>query len=535
MAVTYPIIREGMYCGQLTPQQQQIILQVKESKEIESLKQMIFDFPIDLVIRSIEETKSIRDILREENKDLLEYLGVMRDFQTVGTGFLYFSPTSILGDSVGQGKTVMASGLINLLYKKNELGRFLMAVDNNALWQVQAELVRFTGLNIVSMLTEEPMMESVIRNTDWSKVDGLVIKHSALSSNLFSRWLSLYIDDAGKSKIFQTFLVDESSVIKNLNTKVYDYSSNICNLCHRKHFFNATVFEHNIMEVYNQLDILNPLILPKKWRIEKEFCNYTKYSYWITQNGKPTKKEGRKFQNYKNQEEFRKLIQLFYFGRPKQNKIEHNYKVYEVYPTIDQSLAIAKGYRYREVLNSPSNISQININLDRKSVPKLNKLIELLETELYGKSVMVYCFHINAQEAIAEEAKKLGRRVRILNGSTKEEERNKIRDDFNNGKCDLLITNIKRSLNLFGGEACVFYTVETNPAKIEQIGGRIDRNVDDLARLYILLVYKGTEEYNFLLNVIKQRSNDAKSLTIDAKTTIDYFLDYMENNGSREG
>ena len=39
----------------------------------------------------------------------------------------------------------------------------------------------------------------------------------------------------------------------------------------------------------------------------------------------------------------------------------------------------------------------------------------------------------------------------------------------------MLITNIKKSLNLSGGDVCIFYTVESNPSKMEQIRGRIDR------------------------------------------------------------
>ena len=63
---------------------------------------------------------------------------------------------------------------------------------------------------------------------------------------------------------------------------------------------------------------------------------------------------------------------------------------------------------------------------------------------------------------------------------------------------------------------------------MEQIRGRIDRNVDDKLKTFVLLVYKGTDEYRFLTQVVRQRAKDAKELTIDAKTAIDFFMEAME-------
>ena len=66
---------------------------------------------------------------------------------------------------------------------------------------------------------------------------------------------------------------------------------------------------------------------------------------------------------------------------------------------------------------------------------------------------------------------------------------------------------------------------------MEQIRGRIDRNVDDSIKTYVILVYRGTDEYKFLTKVVKQRAQDARSLTIDAKTAVDYFMEAMEQEG----
>ena len=92
---------------------------------------------------------------------------------------------------------------------------------------------------------------------------------------------------------------------------------------------------------------------------------------------------------------------------------------------------------------------------------------------------------------------------------------------------DVIITDIKKSLNLYGGDVCIFYSNETNPSKSFQIASRIDRNVDNRTKTFILLLYNGTPEYDFFVGVVRQRAKDARDLTIDAKTTVDYFWDSM--------
>ena len=530
MSVTTPTIYNGMYLGQMEPKIASYILDVRGRESIPNLKHMIFDFPAELVLRSIEEEKSIRDIVRDEQLDYKKYLGELKDYQTLGTAFMYMSPRSVIGDGVGLGKTAEVSALINYLHQTKQLKRFLIAVETSALGQTQCELMRFTGLRVVALPSEAYKLNRLIKKIDWTKVDGIVIKHSALRSDVLSKWLSLNINPDGTCRLFDTFFLDESSVIKNLTTKTAIYTKNICDICPRVHFMNATVFETNIMDIYNQMDMMNPALLPKKWRIEKEFCTFGRSSYWTKENGKPKMNFRRDLTGYKNQAIFKERLKLVYFGRSKSDigmDMPHVHKVYEVEPSNEQSMALQKGYRYMEVLNCPSLIPDLHLETNRKTVPKLDRLCNLLETDFADCKVMVYCFHNEAQQAIADECRKLGRNPVILNGQSKDQERWEIQTKFNKGEYDVIITNIMKSLNLFGGDVCIFYSNSMTPSKMFQVAGRIDRNVDDKIKTYILLIYSGTDEYKHFMEVTKQRTRDARDLTIDAKTTVDYFIESM--------
>ena len=530
MAVRNPVMLNNMYLGNMSENQANLILQTRKSEEIQDLKHMLFKFPYELVLRSMEEQRSIRKIIKESGMDYSQYIGELRPYQTVGTAFMYLSPRSILGDGVGLGKTAEISALLNFLRQRNQMTRFIMAVENSALGQTQAELIKFTGMHIIQLPSEAAKLNRMLKKIDWTEVDGIVIKHSALRSDPLSKWIAINLKPDGGCKIFDTFILDESSVIKNVNTKTYSYTKNICDICKRVHFLNATTFETHIMDIYNQMDMMNDYLLPKKWKIENNYCTFGRGTYWTKENGKAKMNYRRELSGYKNQEDFKTSLSLVYFGRCKGDigmELPHIYKVYEVEPTNDQSLAIAKGHRYNEVLNCPSLIPDINIPMDRKNVPKLERLCELVEKEFSESSIMVYCFHLDAQQKILEALKCIGRNPVILNGACKDSERFQIQNDFNNGKYDVIITNIKKSLNLYGGDVCIFYSVDTNPSKMEQIHGRIDRNVDESIKTFILLLYKGTDEYRFFMDVVKQRAKDARDLTIDAKTTVDHFIESM--------
>ena len=121
--------------------------------------------------------------------------------------------------------------------------------------------MKFTGLYVVQLPSEAYKLKRAISEIKWSKVDGIVIKHSTLRSDVFSKWIAQNLNSDGGCNIFDTFFLDESSVIKNVETKIATYTKNICNVCKRVHFMNATVFETNIMDIYNQMDMLVPDLL----------------------------------------------------------------------------------------------------------------------------------------------------------------------------------------------------------------------------------------------------------------------------------
>lgn len=554
MSVEVPAVYNNGYTGKLTAQQCDKILSIKQKTHTPELDHSIFVFPYEMIIQSLETGKSIRTICKEENIDWTQYIATLRPYQTVGTEFLLNSYRAMIGDSVGLGKTAEIAATLNILKQQGLLTRFIIAVETSALMQTQIELMKFTGMRIITMPSESPKLKKVIDNTDWSKVDGIVIKHCTIKSNPFNIWLAQNLDlQTRKSKLFNVFILDESSIIKNQETQMYQYCVNISNMMNRTYMMNATAFEKHILDIYYQFNILDEQLLPKESFIKKNFCTYARKSFWKTQKTpgvgcgyKRVQQYTFDLAGYKNQNIFKESLKYVYFGRSLKDvgmNVDHVYKIYTVQPTPTQTQLISAGFHSNEVLNCPTILDNEQLQkadykplpLDRKNNPKLDRLCELAETELDGISFMVYCFHIAAQYKIKEELEKIGRKVVIING---EDPKGKDRDmerldrmqKFNSGVYDVIITNMQKSLNLYGAEAMVLYSNTATVGRLEQIRGRIDRHVDDKVRTYIMLLYEGTSEYELMTQTAKARGQASRDLILDSETAIDYFMSAMEDS-----
>lgn len=549
MSVKAPAVFNEGYMGKLTVEQCNKILSIKKKTETPELKNTIFVFPYELILESIETGKSIRTIVKEKGIDWGQYIGELRPYQTVGCEFLLNTTRSMIGDSVGLGKTAQIAATMNVLKQEGKLTRFIMAVETSALMQTRIEMIKFTGLNILTLPSEGPKLKKMIEKTDWSTVDGVIIKHCTIKSNPFNAWLASTLDEHRKSTMFNVFILDESSVIKNDTTQMYNYCENISNAMERTYMMNATAFEKHIMDIYYQFNIMDTQLLPEVSFIKKNFCSFTRNSYWKTERTPGVGLGYKRVQcynwdlsGYKNEHIFKESLKYVYFGRSLKDvgmNIDHTYKIYTVQPTPLQTQLIAGGFHGNEVLNCPSMLGDVTkegfkeLKFDRASNPKLNRLCELAETELNGMSFMVYCFHIEAQYKIKAELEAIGRKCVIING---EDPKGKDKDmiklermqKFNSGEYDVIITNLQKSLNLYGADAMILYSNTATVGKLEQIRGRIDRHVDDRVRTYIMLLYEGTSEYDLMTQTAKARGKASRDLILDSETAIDYFMASME-------
>lgn len=530
------VLRNNHYCGELDEIKEAQILETIESDCIPKLKHMIYDFPMWLIEDADANGMRVLDYLKVAGLDAKDFVGELRDKQTIGAGFMYLSHHSILGDGVGLGKTVEVSALFNMLRMTKQMSKAIFIADNDGITQAIRELKRFTGMKVVEIPSLTNKLDKVIESTNWNDVEILVGKHSLLTNDRFMNWIAQHAVRGPKkslsNKLYDTFVLDESYLLRNPKTVTCTYVKKLCEMATRVHFLNATVFETHILDIYNQFDIMGKHIMPTKGSIEAEFCNVREETYWRKARFKGDINTGKKsvIDGYRNESVFKERLKLIYLARTsKEMGLESNNQYYtvEIDPTETQLKLMRKGYRYNEVLNDPSLVDGAGITTSIEHVPKIYKAVNLSTQDFATSNILIYCFHKNAQKVIKEELIKQGRTAEIINSDVKEKERNSIVDRFNRKELDVLITNGKRSRNLYGGDVCIMYSIESNPAQMEQIRGRIDRHVDDSAKVFVLMYYAFTPEYD-LFNSASKRSESARNLTVDAQSAVDMFMQALE-------
>lgn len=509
--------------------------------KVPSLKKIIYDFPMEFMREALASGKSILQYCKEQGIDPAEkYPGELEDVQTTGVGFLYLSKRSILGDKPGAGKTVMIAGLLNLLKRRGELKRFVLFAQPNSRLQLLLELIRFTGMNIMTLETQKNKLLKGFQDglQGFDDIDGIVMTHSALRSDTLQLELTKLLDQGG---LFDTVIIDESYVLKNKDSKTYRYTENIVNMANRVHLMNATVFERKLMDIYNQVAIIDSSVVPTESHIKRYYCSYSPKSFYKSINGVGRKVNAYDLVGYKNQSDFKNKLKAVYFGRSYeelgyQNK--HEYKVDYVYVSKEQKKALDAGYVYMMALNDiqpyymglPEDSEIKTTHLSR--IPKAERLIQLITNEYQGMKVVVYCWYLNAQYRLRELLLKVDPelKVGILNGETPHREHEAIKDSFNqeNSGLDVLITNAQNALNLNTGQVAIIYTPLFTSAKTEQFVARINRDKGKTKKIFHLLLYRDSEEFNFFKGVVVQRSKDGSDLIQEDITPVDRFNQVIE-------
>ena len=556
------------YQGSLTEEQckkLEVLIQLdKENGVIKDLQHVIYhlsDEDVDHIINT------------ESAKGINKPLGTLRDEQTIGVAFMFNAMRCILGDSVGMGKTVQTAGLFNLLRKakeryilstlkgkgysvpakldetydsiemilsmlpheeidrinkelkaegKEEIRpfRYLVLTEKNLAHQFRKELVKYTGeyVELIASGEQKVIEKYVDKNppTDYAKYS-VVGTHALLTTAGFIAWVEQN-RQYGKGFPFDVLVVDESSCLggKKSNLIVNGFKE-IAKYFSRIVFLNATPFETKLDIFYQQLNLLDPQMLPTRTNFDKRYCV-------IDYRGMYPKPTGK----YKNQSEFKHLIGYRYFARTRKDK---GAKMDEckggiIYSPLSkvQKYWLSRSSLNRVVYDCPNHIDP-RIDFIEENVPKLTSLRELLENECKdADSVLIFVHFKEAQYSLSTWLKQHGYSNRVLNGETKNADRAEIIEGFKQKKYKILLTNVQKGLNFGDCNYCIFYSFDPNPSKMIQFEGRTTRSFDIIGKTVYILCSLGREK-KALDDVVKQRAKATADMTnTDLSVIMDLLL-----------
>ena len=449
--------------------------------------------------------------------------GELRDEQTIGVCFMYWANKCILGDSVGMGKTVESAALMNLFKKQyNDKGkkfRYLVLTEKNLSSQFRFELVKFTGEFV--QLIPDGLQKTITKFTQLNPFDSaldynVVGTHALLTTKGFIQWLE-QCRTLGEGFPFDCIIIDESSCLGNSTTEISKGFSAISKYAEHIYFLNATPFETQLGIFYNQLNMLDPTLLPTKENFTKEYCimNYT---------GMYPKPTGR----YRNQANFKRLVGYRYFARTRRDKgavmEECNGRVVLSKLSPIQKEWLNKSQMHRMVFDCPNSIDD-SIEFNSENVPKLASLTELLNNECAdAETIIIFSHYKDAQRSLSQWLTKKGYSNRVLNGDTDNVTRQEVIKGFKNNEFRVLITNVQRGLNFGNCNHCIFYSFDPNPSRMIQFEGRITRSFDIVGKNVFILCSLG-EEYRTLNNVVRKRAEATSQFTnTDLSVIMDILL-----------
>lgn len=463
----------------------------EEKGFVQDLQNIIYDLPksdVDL----IKMSKSNEFV--ETNK------GKLKNIQTIGVAYMYFAKRLVLGDSVGLGKTVEVCGLCNLLEsmysKKGESFRFLLLTEKTLIEGTCDKMIKFTGNYVQEVYGEAAQVKKFISENEDDLYYSVVGAHSLVNSVLFQDYIRNFIDEKGYSP-FDLIVIDEAGdILTNSGTKTYTNAKYLSEITDRIILLNATSFEKNLDQFYNQLSFVDDTLLPTK----TEFSETYKVKTMDFARGYPTYKKGA----YKNEENFKHLVGYRYLARTRKSSgatMEGcSAEVIVSGLSAEQKNLLKMTSIPSMVYDCPSYFNSVGFNIptDVNTTPKMKDLIDLLTGRLADeKTILVFSRYKEAQFAIQELLEDYGISCAVMNGDTPQKTRNAYVNSFKLGDFRVLITNVQKGLDFGDCNHCIFYDYDSNPNNMVQFEGRMTREYDIIDKHVYLLISRGNELKTF--------------------------------------
>lgn len=519
------IYKNTYFQGTLTEQECKELLHIRGLSEIPELKNSIY-------FLNNQQIQRIQELVKEEkkkgtlhNNELLKQIqskqglniGELTAVQTQAVGFMLVAKRCLLGDSVGLGKTVQTAALCNILEalyaQKGEVFRFCYLAEKNSVLELQQKLIQFTGsyVGVLKSAENQIVQEFLHSNTceGQTKADYNIIGTHALINNP-----DFLVYNARHP--FDLIVIDESAFLKNKDNETYKNTKALLKNTPYRVLLNATPVETSIEDLYSQMALLDEGYMPTLTEFRRTYCKKDLQYRTI---------------GIKNEDIFKKAIELRYIARKRnehQAKFEGNTsKRYVIEYSPDQKRIKSRTSMFQMVYDYPSGVD-LMLQPTEQNTPKVACVKHILKTEIpLGEKVLIYCHYKDAQTYLTGVLKAEGYKVGCTSDLTVTK-RKKIIKDFTDGDLQILVTNLKKGIDINSCNYCIMYTVDTNPANLLQVEGRMTREFNICNKNIYLLVMQG-DEVKRVNTLLKNRVKIAENLvSTDYSMVLDNIM--KENN-----
>lgn len=515
--------KNAYFQGKLSDANAEALLKLQDVTEMSDLKYEILNLPyhvIQQIIEQYSEAEKEQGFVKQGSFPLAEsdcIRGVLRPEQTVGVAFMYLNGSCLFGDEVGLGKTVQIAGLYNIVRKQKaaqgEHFSILFLSEKTAVTQLRSKLIKFTG-EYFGLLSDAQggNIEKFCASREAGSNYSMVATHAAVRSPMFLESLARHP--------FDMLVFDESAPLRNTGTGLYYDTKALVKLFKNVIFLNATPVEIGAMDIYNQLNLIDPTLMPTKKEFESMFCIKTyknNFTYDIT--------------GYKNTEVFKRAISLRYMARTRADlggAYDGNQYCRYICPlTPTQRKLNQKTTLYQLCADYPTGVNR-KVAYNAETCGKVYVLMQLMDKiDVTEEKVLIYVRYKECQAELKAMLEERGYSCAIINGEITAKARDEVITQANEGMLDVVITNIYRAYDLPKFRHCIFYTLDTNPQHMVQFEGRITRDIDVCDKCVYILVSEGKELA--ALETVRKRLEASDAFTVMGRSLVTAALMDKEN------
>jgi SNF2 family DNA or RNA helicase len=441
----------------------------------------------------------------------------LRKHQRVGVAWLYMRGRGLIADQVGTGKTAQAAGLIAACKQAGELERHrtVIVVRPAALDQWHQELNRFLPrlTTITAAGTRRQRTERYL--SGW---DILVIGHQMLVNDL----------DAVTEFDTRLTVVDDVDPLRNRNTRTAYAIKRLARQCERATVLTATPLQKQLTELHSVLEVVGGLeVFGSQHAFTRRYVREESVKIY---NGNVGYINTRQVTGYRNLDEFITKIRPMTLRRTPADIDDVDLPVIsphdvflDLHPgqkdryaqlrrgvlkiikehgaEVKQTTAIA-AFLYGQQICDGLGTLDGEADGPRTSV-KLDWVEQVLTGDLADEKVVVFCQFLRTAEHLMARLTRAGIGHAVIWGRQPDKTaRARAKDRFwDDPDCKVLVgtSAIEQSLNLQVSRHLINVDQLMNPARMQQLAGRIRRDGSRYKTVYVHNLFtRGTQEEGYL-------------------------------------
>ncbi len=427
-----------------------------------------------------------------------------RPYQRVGALHLLFRKHFVLGDPTGTGKTVQELLCWSMLLTSRNVPLFVLTTKS---------AVRQWGSETRHFVRDVEVLEQVSPNVktrlriyqqwaDLAKEDQpcAIIMSWAQFVRDWKTFEPLVSEVLPKTQV----VLDECQKIKNPKSALHKTTRLMLEKVGRVHGLTATLVKNLAHDAHGALHAIIPGMM-SLGLFESRYCDFA----WELQPRRGGMRRARVLQGYKNLDHFKETIAPFYLGRTddelggERPLVQHIERSFPMNPThrsiyLDAEIGVfakldetgepdyGAAVSHSQMLSAAPELSLLYEDPDispedprvtnlASENTKLEVLKELLDTELFGEPVVVYCPFERAIASYVRQLKKYNP-VKIT-GKESDKQRTEAREQFMSGQTQLLFISDAGGEGLNLQVACnlIFLSRPWDCGRYIQVVGRIRR------------------------------------------------------------